>query len=343
MKQETLDRLLEARAAKQPARASALAGAAATRRWWSRARRSSARCPTPALLDRPSAQRRDKGATIADRRRAAVHPGLQPAAAPDRGRRGPHRAGPGADREPRRLRRDGGRSAPRVRERCPLSGRRTCAPTGRTRRWRSCGPDARTAVVTLTHDPKLDDPALDLALRSEAFYIAALGSRRTHAARLERLGALGHDAADARPHPRARRPCDRRGQPGRGRALGDGRDDARAAPGAGDRMRFGAICRSPRPKARSWPTRCAPESSSSRRAGGSSAEDIAALRAAGVGSVIAARLGPERRRTRTRPRAWSRRRRPARICASTSRSPAGSTCSPSRRGCWCSIAPGSTA
>ena len=55
-------------------------------------------------------------------------------------------------------------------------------------------PDARTAVVTLTHDPKLDDPALDLALRSEAFYIAALGSKRTHAARLERLGALGHDA-----------------------------------------------------------------------------------------------------------------------------------------------------
>jgi len=56
-------------------------------------------------------------------------------------------------------------------------------------------PDARTAVVTLTHDPKLDDPALDLALRSEAFYIAALGSKRTHAARLERLAGLGHEAA----------------------------------------------------------------------------------------------------------------------------------------------------
>jgi xanthine dehydrogenase accessory factor len=55
-------------------------------------------------------------------------------------------------------------------------------------------PDARTAVVTLTHDPKLDDPALDRALRSEAFYIAALGSKRTHAARLERLAELGHDA-----------------------------------------------------------------------------------------------------------------------------------------------------
>ena len=55
--------------------------------------------------------------------------------------------------------------------------------------------DARTAVVTLTHDPKLDDPALDVALRSDVFYIASLGSRRTHAARLERLNALGHDEA----------------------------------------------------------------------------------------------------------------------------------------------------
>ena len=52
--------------------------------------------------------------------------------------------------------------------------------------------DARSAVVALTHDPKLDDPALDRALRSPAFYIGALGSRRSHAARLERLAELGH-------------------------------------------------------------------------------------------------------------------------------------------------------
>ena len=52
-------------------------------------------------------------------------------------------------------------------------------------------PDARTAVVTLTHDPKLDDPALAVALRSPAFYVGALGSRKTHAARRERLRALG--------------------------------------------------------------------------------------------------------------------------------------------------------
>ena len=55
--------------------------------------------------------------------------------------------------------------------------------------------DSRTAVVTLTHDPKLDDPALEIALKSDAFYIACLGSRRTHARRLERLRALGFDDA----------------------------------------------------------------------------------------------------------------------------------------------------
>ncbi len=56
-------------------------------------------------------------------------------------------------------------------------------------------PDRRTAIITLTHDPKLDDPALDRALKSESFYIGALGSRKTHAARLARLRALGHDDA----------------------------------------------------------------------------------------------------------------------------------------------------
>ncbi|WP_367273685.1 XdhC family protein [Parvibaculum sp.] len=54
-------------------------------------------------------------------------------------------------------------------------------------------PDSRTAVITLTHDPKLDDPALIAALNSPAFYIGALGSKKTHAARLERLKAAGFD------------------------------------------------------------------------------------------------------------------------------------------------------
>lgn len=54
-------------------------------------------------------------------------------------------------------------------------------------------PDRRSAVVTLTHDPKLDDPALLEALASPAFYIGALGSTRTHARRLDRLREAGVD------------------------------------------------------------------------------------------------------------------------------------------------------
>ena len=55
--------------------------------------------------------------------------------------------------------------------------------------------DARCAVVALTHDPKLDDPGLLVALRSPAFYLGCLGSKKTHAARRERLAAAGCDAA----------------------------------------------------------------------------------------------------------------------------------------------------
>lgn len=57
-------------------------------------------------------------------------------------------------------------------------------------------PDRRTAVVTLSHDPKLDDPGLVAALESPAFYVGALGSRRTHARRLDRLreAGVGEDA-----------------------------------------------------------------------------------------------------------------------------------------------------
>ena len=54
--------------------------------------------------------------------------------------------------------------------------------------------DSRTGVIALTHDPKIDDPALVAALESDAFYIGALGSRKTQAARRERLGAMGFSA-----------------------------------------------------------------------------------------------------------------------------------------------------
>lgn len=57
-------------------------------------------------------------------------------------------------------------------------------------------PDARTAIVTLTHDPKLDDPAIRFALRSPAFYLGCLGSTRTHAKRLDRLRDAGFTEAE---------------------------------------------------------------------------------------------------------------------------------------------------
>lgn len=57
--------------------------------------------------------------------------------------------------------------------------------------FQAMGLDGSTAVVTLTHDPKLDDPALESALKSDVFYIGALGSRRTHAKRKERLAEVG--------------------------------------------------------------------------------------------------------------------------------------------------------
>ena len=59
-------------------------------------------------------------------------------------------------------------------------------------------PDARTAVVTLTHDPKIDDPALETALRSEVFYIGSLGSKKTQQSRLTRLAAAGFTPEECR-------------------------------------------------------------------------------------------------------------------------------------------------
>ena len=58
------------------------------------------------------------------------------------------------------------------------------------------GLDRYTALVALTHDPKIDDPALSAALKAECFYIGALGSKKTHARRAERLTAAGFGDAD---------------------------------------------------------------------------------------------------------------------------------------------------
>lgn len=56
--------------------------------------------------------------------------------------------------------------------------------------------DAFTAFAALTHDPKIDDPGLHASLAARCFYVGALGSRKTHGKRLERLSAVGAEAAD---------------------------------------------------------------------------------------------------------------------------------------------------
>ena len=58
------------------------------------------------------------------------------------------------------------------------------------------GMDGRTALIVLTHDPRIDDPALICALSSDAFYVGALGSKKTHAKRVERLMQEGVPRAD---------------------------------------------------------------------------------------------------------------------------------------------------
>jgi xanthine dehydrogenase accessory factor len=89
------------------------------------------------------------------------------------------------------------------------------------------GLDRYTALVFLTHDPKIDDTGLELALRADCFYIGALGSKKTHARRVERLSARGFRRVDAGAHSRAGRARHRRDQPGGNRRVDPRRDHRR--------------------------------------------------------------------------------------------------------------------
>ncbi len=84
--------------------------------------------------------------------------------------------------------------------------------------------DHYTAFVALTHDPKIDDPALLHAFARDCFYIGALGSRKTHAKRGERLRGAGRQRRRHRAHPCADRACDRRGLAVGDRGLDHGPD-----------------------------------------------------------------------------------------------------------------------
>ena len=159
------------------------------------------------------------------------------------------------------------------------------------------GFDAFTAVAALTHDPKIDDAALLAALEAGCFYVGALGSRKTHAKRLERLRAAGAgEAALATihapiglPHRRAVAGRDRGGDPRRGdrRAPEPRREGAR-----GGGVKFGPVARRRRrrrdPRPFRPPRRRRPQEGHRARCGGRSRRS----QAAGIASVVVARLEP---------------------------------------------------
>ena len=89
------------------------------------------------------------------------------------------------------------------------------------------GVDRYTAFVALTHDPKVDDPALLHALERDCFYIGALGSRKTHGRRARAAERAGRQRREARAHPCADRAAHRRGVAARNRGRDHGRDHAR--------------------------------------------------------------------------------------------------------------------
>ncbi|MBS1249691.1 MAG: putative xanthine dehydrogenase subunit A [Chloroflexi bacterium] len=66
-----------------------------------------------------------------------------------------------------------------------------CLPSWPEKAFSKININSSTAIATLTHDPKIDDPALEIALKSQAFYVGALGSRKTHKARQQRLLKAG--------------------------------------------------------------------------------------------------------------------------------------------------------
>ena len=119
------------------------------------------------------------------------------------------------------------------------------SPTGLTRRWMRSRPDARTAVVTLTHDPKLDDPALDRALKSPAFYIGVTGLATNPCGAAETTARTRSRGRGAGPHPGPGRAEYRGGHRAGDRAVHHRRNHRRPPRRAGSAkaggMKFGPI------------------------------------------------------------------------------------------------------
>ena len=196
------------------------------------------------------------------------------------------------------------------------------------------GIDRYTAFVALTHDPKIDDPALTHALARDCFYIGALGSKKTHGRRLERLKAQGiPDAALARIHAPigldigAVSPAEIAVA-----IMGEITARLRQSSGAGG-MKFGAV-----PVAEAEGARRgafdpqgrprAQEGHVDRQGRDRRAQGRRHRRDRGGADRARRRLGGRRRRPR------SRRRWQARACASTAPSPAAPICSRRAPACW---------
>jgi xanthine dehydrogenase accessory factor len=191
VKRAVLDALLRARRAKRPPRSSPISRAASS---GSRERRRAAGLPPRATAR--TALREDRAPHRAEPR--AVRERVEPAAAHVRDRRRPHRAAARA-----RSARLAGFEVIVIDPRHAFAADVRfpgveIVDSGPTQALAALAPDARCAIVALTHDPKLDDPALAFALRSEAFYVGALGSRKTHAKRLDRLREHGFSTRDSR-------------------------------------------------------------------------------------------------------------------------------------------------
>ena len=202
--------------------------------------------------------------------------------------------------------------------------------------------DRYTAIALLTHDPKIDDRALTRALRAECFYIGALGSRKTHAKRLERMRGAGLRRG-ARWRASTRRSASTSARSARPKSPS--RSSARSSPPCARsrcaqrdtrlEIRFGS--RRARRSARSSRMRCA-ATARAEEGPGRHAEHQAALTAAGVERDHrgAARARRRRRgRSGAAPRRAPRRRESAR---SSAPSPAASICSPTRPA-WSSSTP----
>ena len=158
--------------------------------------------------------------------------------------------------------------------------------------------DAYSALAAVTHDPKIDDFALKAALDAGCFYVGALGSRKTHAKRVERLLALGATPEDDRAHRSADRPRHRRGEPSRDRRRGAGADGAgvplarhvERAPAEGrSSMKFGPVRVEDAEGAMLAHATTAGDRRF-RKAHRLTAEDIAFLKSAGIREVVAAVL-----------------------------------------------------